>query len=52
MPAYVVYLLDYDRDLFGIAIEIMHRIASSKATTPVRKKLLRRSRRTRWIDAH
>jgi DNA-binding transcriptional LysR family regulator len=45
MPAYVVYPLDCDRDLFGIALEIMHGIANSKAT--VGKKLLRRSRRTR-----
>jgi len=47
MPAYVVYPLDCDRDLFGIALEIMHGIASSKATTTVRNKPLRRSRRTR-----
>jgi DNA-binding transcriptional LysR family regulator len=45
MPAYVVYPLDCDRDLFGIALEIMHGIANSEAT--VGKKLLRRSRRTR-----
>ena len=47
MPAYVVYPLDCDRDLFGIALEIMHGIASSKATTTVRRKPSRRSRRMR-----
>jgi LysR family transcriptional regulator, flagellar master operon regulator len=33
MPAYVVYPLECDRDLFGSALEIMHRIADPKATT-------------------
>ena len=32
MPAYVVYPLECDRDLFGSALEIMHRIANPIAT--------------------
>jgi LysR family transcriptional regulator, flagellar master operon regulator len=47
MPAYVVYPLDCDRDLFGIALEIMHGVANSKATTTVARNPSRRSRRTR-----
>ncbi|MFB9262497.1 LysR family transcriptional regulator [Bradyrhizobium erythrophlei] len=31
MPAYVAYPLDGDRDLFGIALEIMHRVANARA---------------------
>jgi DNA-binding transcriptional LysR family regulator len=38
MPAYVVYPLECDRDLFGSAIEIMHRIANSKAKLVVGKR--------------
>jgi DNA-binding transcriptional LysR family regulator len=39
MPAYVVYPLEYDRDLFDTALEIMHRIASSETNkTAGRKK--------------
>lgn len=30
MPAYVVYHLDCDRDLFGVALEIMHQVANPK----------------------
>ena len=33
MPAYVVYPLDCDQDLFGVALEIMHAVAKSKATS-------------------
>jgi LysR family transcriptional regulator, flagellar master operon regulator len=32
MPAYVVYPVERDRDLFGGAIEIMHQTANSKST--------------------
>ena len=32
MPAYVVYPVEHDRDLYGSAIEIMHQIANSKST--------------------
>ena len=38
MPAYVVYPLECDRELFGSALEIMHRIASSKAKIVVGKR--------------
>jgi LysR family transcriptional regulator, flagellar master operon regulator len=44
MPAYVVYPVERDRDLFGSAIEIMHQTANSKSTrtlnaaTPVARK--------------
>jgi len=31
MPAYVVYPVERDRDLFGSAIEIMHQTANSKS---------------------
>jgi len=47
MPAYVVYPVDCDRDLFGVALEIMHRIANSKARIKVGKKLAKRSGRAR-----
>jgi DNA-binding transcriptional LysR family regulator len=38
MPAYVVYPLECDRDLFGSAIEIMHGIANPKAPIKAGKK--------------
>jgi hypothetical protein len=38
MPAYVVYPLECDRELFGSALEIMHRIANSKAKIVVGKR--------------
>jgi DNA-binding transcriptional LysR family regulator len=44
MPAYVVYPVERDRDLFGSAIEFMHQTARSKSTrtlnvaTPVARK--------------
>jgi DNA-binding transcriptional LysR family regulator len=31
MPAYVVYPLEYDHDLIGIALELMHRVVTSNA---------------------
>jgi LysR family transcriptional regulator, flagellar master operon regulator len=46
MPAYVVYPLDCDRDLFSIALEIMHGLAKPKATTR-RRKCLRSDREER-----
>jgi hypothetical protein len=51
MPAYVVYPLDCDRDLFGIALEIMHRIAHSKAIIKVGNKPVRHSRKAREFSA-
>jgi len=48
MPAYVVYPLECDRDLFGSAIEIMHRIADAQtkqaADTPAPKRGTRKPR--------
>lgn len=38
MPAYVVYPLDCDRDLFGSAVQIMHRIANPKARMQAAKR--------------
>jgi LysR family transcriptional regulator, flagellar master operon regulator len=45
MPAYVVYPLEYDRDLFGSALEIMHRIASPEARMATSKRSARRTAR-------
>ena len=45
MPAYVVYPLEYDRDLFGSALEIMHRIASPEARMAAGKRPTRRTAR-------
>jgi DNA-binding transcriptional LysR family regulator len=45
MPAYVVYPLEHDRDLFGSALEIMHRIASPEARMAAGKRLARRTAR-------
>jgi LysR family transcriptional regulator, flagellar master operon regulator len=47
MPAHVVYPRDCDRDLFGIAPEIMHGVAKPKATIGGSKTPPKRSRRTR-----
>jgi DNA-binding transcriptional LysR family regulator len=47
MPAYVVYPLDCDRDLFGIALEIMHEVANPKARTRAGKKAAKRVGRAR-----
>ena len=47
MPAYVVYPLDCDRDLFSIALEIMHRVAKPKATIRGSKTPPNRSGRAR-----
>jgi hypothetical protein len=44
MPAYVVYPLECDRDLFGSALEIMHRIAGAKAKIAVGVKTAKRPR--------
>ena len=43
MPAYVVYPLEYDRDLFGSALEIMHRIANPEAKMAARKRTAKRA---------
>jgi LysR family transcriptional regulator, flagellar master operon regulator len=45
MPAYVVYPLECDRDLFGSALEIMHRIASPEARMAAGKRSARRTAR-------
>lgn len=47
MAAYVVYPLDCDRDLLGVALEIMHGIANSKAKIKVGRKAARSSRQAR-----
>jgi DNA-binding transcriptional LysR family regulator len=44
MPAYVVYPLECDRDLFGSALEIMHRIAGAKAKIAVGVRTAKRPR--------
>jgi LysR family transcriptional regulator, flagellar master operon regulator len=46
MPAYVVYPVDCDRDLFGIALGLLHEIASAKPTA-VRKRPAGRPREAR-----
>jgi hypothetical protein len=38
MPGYVVYPLECDRDLFGSALEIMHRTANEKRRQPLARK--------------
>jgi DNA-binding transcriptional LysR family regulator len=43
MPAYVVYPIEYNRDLFGSALEIMHRIASPETKMTARKRTARRA---------
>jgi hypothetical protein len=46
MPAYVVYPVDCDRDLFGIALGLLHETASAKPTA-VGKRPASRSREAR-----
>jgi hypothetical protein len=38
MPAYVVYPIEYDRDLFGGALEIMHRLANLETKMAANKR--------------
>jgi hypothetical protein len=45
--SYVVYPLDCDRDLFSIALEIMHGVAKPKATIRSSKTPPKRSERAR-----
>jgi len=45
MPAYVVYPLQYDRDLFGSALEIMHRIANPETNKTAGKRMAKRAAR-------
>ena len=45
MPAYVVYPLDCDQDLFSVALEIMHGVAKSKAKIGGSKTPFKRSGR-------
>jgi LysR family transcriptional regulator, flagellar master operon regulator len=45
MPAYAVYPVDCDRDLFGTALEFMHRIANSKARSKVGKQSVTKSKK-------
>ena len=47
MPAYVVFPLECDRDLFGSALEIMHQIANTKAKTAVDVRTPKRVTRKR-----
>jgi LysR family transcriptional regulator, flagellar master operon regulator len=43
MPAYVVYPIEYNRDLFGSALEIMHRIASPETRLAAGRRTARRA---------
>ena len=43
MPAYVVYPLDYDRDLFGSALEIMHRMGEPQTRRTVGRRAAKRA---------
>ena len=43
MPAYVVYPIEYDRDLFGSALEIMHRIANPETNKTAGKRVAKRA---------
>jgi DNA-binding transcriptional LysR family regulator len=43
MPAYVVYPLEYDRDLFGSELEIMHRMASPQTKKATGKRNAKRA---------
>ena len=43
MPAYVVYPLEYERDLFGSALDIMHRMASPQTKKPIGKRTAKRA---------
>ncbi|MGA7997480.1 MAG: hypothetical protein WCA28_21610, partial [Bradyrhizobium sp.] len=51
MPAYVVYPLECEHDLFGSAIEIMHRIADEKATIAIGSRTAKRATRKGVIGA-
>jgi len=43
MPAYVVYPLDYDRDLFGSALEIMHRMGEPQTRKTAGRRAAKRA---------
>ncbi len=43
MPAYVVYPLECDRDLFGSAIDIMHQVADANLRAKIGRKTPRRA---------
>jgi DNA-binding transcriptional LysR family regulator len=45
MPAYVVYPLDYDRDLFGSALEIMHRMGEPQTRRTAGRRAAKRAAR-------
>jgi LysR family transcriptional regulator, flagellar master operon regulator len=45
MPAYVVYPLDYDRDLFGSALEIMHRMGEPQTRKTAGRRAAKRAAR-------
>ena len=45
MPAYVVYPLDYDRDLFGSALEIMHRMGEPQTRSTAGRRAAKRAAR-------
>jgi DNA-binding transcriptional LysR family regulator len=47
MPAYVVYPLEYDRDLFGSALEIMHRMGKPQTKSTVGRRAAKRARKSR-----
>jgi hypothetical protein len=47
MPAYVVYPIEYDRDLFGGALELMHRVANPKNKTAAKETARRAARKGR-----
>ena len=43
MPAYVVYPVERDRDLFGSAIEIMHQTANPETNQTAGKRMAKRA---------
>jgi DNA-binding transcriptional LysR family regulator len=47
MPAYAVYPVDCDRDLFGIVLELMHRVADWKPRSKARQEPAKKARRAR-----
>jgi hypothetical protein len=47
MPAYVIYPLDSERDVFASAIEIMHGIATLKTMAKNGAQLTKRAIRTK-----
>jgi len=47
MPAYVVYPLEYDRDLFGSALEIMHRMVNPQNKKTAGRRTAKRAARKR-----